>query len=73
MVWTEDRAVLQEVWAGRVPATFTLPGQDCPPCCLLLPRMSYLPLATEKVRPEIQCPKHTSLQASFCALDTMTD
>jgi len=54
----EDREVLAEVWAGRVPAIFSLALEDCKemeanppePCCLLLPRMSYLPLATEKVR-----------------------
>ena len=52
----EDREVLQEVWGGRVPAVFRLseadqrPEQEAEPCCLLLPRMSYLPLATDKVR-----------------------
>jgi len=51
----EDREVLQEVWSGRIPAMFTLSEEDCrdttpDPCYLMLPRMSYLPLATEKVR-----------------------
>jgi len=55
MSFKEDREVLQEVWAGRIPAMFSLAEDDCgdetpDPCCLLLPRMSYLPLATEKVR-----------------------
>ena len=50
----EDREVLEEVWAGKIPAMFTLSEQDCgntspDPCYLMLPRMSYLPLATEKV------------------------
>ena len=50
----EDREVLQEVWAGKIPAMFSLSEQDCgntipDPCYLMLPRMSYLPLATEKV------------------------
>ena len=50
----EDREVLQEVWSGRIPAMFTLSEEDCrdttpDPCYLMLPRMSYLPLATEKV------------------------
>lgn len=53
----EDREVLAEVWSGRVPAIFSLAeddfrGEGSPPdpCCVMLPRMSYLPLATEKVR-----------------------
>ena len=50
----EDREVLQEVWSGRIPAMFTLSEEDYrdtspDPCYLMLPRMSYLPLATEKV------------------------
>ena len=50
----EDRDVLQEVWSGRIPAMFTLSEEDYrdstpDPCYLMLPRMSYLPLATEKV------------------------
>ena len=68
----EDREVLAEVWAGRVPAVFSLAEDDWrgegrnmmtavplppplstgpppDPCCLMLPRMSYLPLATDKV------------------------
>ena len=46
----EDREVLQEVWAGRVPTVFSLADcEDQEPCYLMLPRMSYLPLATEKV------------------------
>jgi len=55
MASSEDREVLQEVWAGRIPAVFTLAEEECrdsmpDPCYLMLPRMSYLPLATEKVR-----------------------
>ena len=56
MTSSEDREVLQKVWAGRIPAMFTLSEQDCgdmdttpDPCYLMLPRMSYLPLATDKV------------------------
>ena len=51
----EDLEVVREVWAGRVPAVISLAEADCgdcgqpPPCYLLLPRVSYLPLATEKV------------------------
>ena len=49
---SEDREVLGEVWGGRVPAIFNLAEEDgtAEPCCLMLPRMSYLPLATEKVK-----------------------
>jgi len=55
MASTEDREVLQEVWSGRIPTMFSLAEDDCKetvpdPCYLMLPRMSYLPLATEKVR-----------------------
>ena len=49
---SEDREVLSEVWGGRVPVIFNLaePDGDAEPCCLMLPRMSYLPLVTEKVQ-----------------------
>ena len=58
MASTEDREVLQEVWAGRVPTMFSLAEDDCKdtipdPCYLMLPRMSYLPLATEKVTQQL--------------------
>jgi autophagy-related protein 5 len=50
----EDREVLREVWEGRVPAVFRLSEDDCvenpDPTYLLLPRLSYLPLATDKVK-----------------------
>ena len=50
----EDREVLGEVWGGQVPAVFTLSEldqvTDSAPCYIMLPRMSYLPLATDKVR-----------------------
>jgi len=51
----EDREILREVWEGRIPAEFTLADNDkeedetMPPCYLMLPRMSYLPLTTEKL------------------------
>ena len=52
VIMSEDREVLGEVWGGRVPAIFNLADGDgsAEPCCLMLPRMSYLPLATEKVK-----------------------
>lgn len=52
----EDREVLREVWEGRIPAVFKLADEDntqdgdVEPYYLMLPRMSYLPLATEKVK-----------------------
>ena len=55
----EDREVLQEVWAGKLPTVFSLAEADTElgeaeeapaPCYLMLPRMSYLPLAMDKVR-----------------------
>jgi len=53
MTW-EDREVLQEVWNGKLPAMFKLAPTDGTgdedPCYIMLPRMSYLPLATAKVR-----------------------
>ena len=53
---SEDREVLGEVWGGRVPAIFSLAEEDgtAEPCSLMLPRMSYLPLATEKVYSSIE-------------------
>lgn len=52
----EDREVLREVWDGKIPTAFTLAEdeinqEEAPdPFYLLLPRLSYLPLATEKVK-----------------------
>jgi len=53
----EDREVLVKVWEGRIPCLVHLapedggePGNPPPPCCIMLPRQTYLPLASEKVR-----------------------
>jgi len=52
----EDREVLREVWEGRIPAVFRLAEEECvemeqpDPCYLMLPRLSYLPITTDKVR-----------------------
>lgn len=52
----EDREVLREVWDGRIPTCFTLCQDDLytmavpDPSYLMLPRLTYLPLATEKVK-----------------------
>lgn len=51
----EDREVLREVWEGRIPTVFTLAEEDVTeesspdPFYLLLPRMSYLPLTSDKI------------------------
>ncbi|XP_065830208.1 autophagy protein 5-like [Oscarella lobularis] len=52
----EDTEVLREVWNGRVPVCFRLDPHELStieepePYFLLLPRMSYLPLVTDKVK-----------------------
>ncbi len=52
----DDREVLREAWDGRVPAGFSLASQEVEtltapdPFYLMLPRMSYLPIVTDKVR-----------------------
>jgi len=51
----EDREVLREVWEGRLPVCFSLSPEDQStvetpePCYLLVPRMSYFPLVTDRV------------------------
>jgi len=55
MTW-EDREVIREVWDGKIPTAFSLAEDEIlqdeapEPCYLFLPRMSYLPLATDKVK-----------------------
>jgi len=57
----EDREVLREVWSGRIPTCFTLAPRspestqhfgstEIDPFYLMLPRLSYINLVTEKVR-----------------------
>jgi hypothetical protein len=52
---SEDREVLREVWQGRIPACFHLTSDDLytvavpEPYYLMLPRLSYLMLVTDKV------------------------
>jgi len=58
----EDREVLREVWGGRIPACFRLATShvdgamsdtalaSADPYYLMLPRLSYLTLVTEKIR-----------------------
>ena len=52
---SEDREILREIWDGRLPARFTLASTEVEtltppdPYFLMLPRQTYLPLATDKV------------------------
>jgi len=62
----DDREVLREVWDGRIPAVFTLSSSEVEtltapePYFLLLPRHSYLPLVTDKVKKHLA--KHVSAE-----------
>ena len=52
----DDREVLREVWQGRIPTAFTLASEDVTSISpqtfyLMLPRLSYFALATDKVSP----------------------
>ncbi|XP_026285902.1 autophagy protein 5 [Frankliniella occidentalis] len=55
-----DREVLREIWDGRVPVCFQLDssevnGLQAPdPYYLMVPRLSYFPLVTDKVRRHFQ-------------------
>uniref|UniRef100_A0A673L3U9 Autophagy protein 5 n=1 Tax=Sinocyclocheilus rhinocerous TaxID=307959 RepID=A0A673L3U9_9TELE len=51
----DDKDVLRDVWFGRIPACFTLSPEEttereAEPYYLLLPRVSYLMLVTDKVK-----------------------
>lgn len=52
----DDREVLREVWQGRIPTAFTLYQDNVQvlsqpdPYYLMLPRLSYISVVTEKVR-----------------------
>ncbi|KAF7226699.1 autophagy protein 5 [Nothobranchius furzeri] len=51
----DDKDVLRDVWFGRIPTCFTLnpdeaTEREAEPYYLLLPRVSYLPLVTDKVK-----------------------
>ena len=51
----DDKEVLREIWEGRLPVCFSLSPDDVTtveppePCYLLVPRMTYFPLVTDKV------------------------
>ncbi|XP_068615754.1 autophagy protein 5, partial [Brachionichthys hirsutus] len=51
----DDKDVLRDVWFGRIPTCFTLnqdevTEREAEPYYLMLPRVSYLPLVTDKVK-----------------------
>ncbi|XP_064603074.1 autophagy protein 5-like [Liolophura sinensis] len=52
----EDREILREIWEGRIPMCFVLAPEEVltmeqpEPFYLLVPRQSYFPLVTDKVR-----------------------
>ncbi|XP_065670365.1 autophagy protein 5 [Hydra vulgaris] len=51
----DDKEVLREIWEGRLPICFNISPDEITtvdqpePCYLLVPRMSYFPLVTDKV------------------------
>ncbi|XP_078255981.1 autophagy protein 5 [Rhinoraja longicauda] len=56
---TDDRDVLRDVWFGRIPTCFTLSQderteREVEPYYLLLPRVSYLMLVTDKAKKHFQ-------------------
>jgi len=60
-----DREVLREIWEGRLPVCFQLNSEEVyslqapDPYYLMVPRLSYFPLVTDKVR---NLPKSLSLK-----------
>lgn len=50
-----DREVLREIWDGKIPVCFTLDTEETcelqgpDPFYLMVPRLSYFPVCTEKV------------------------
>jgi autophagy-related protein 5 len=52
---SSDREVLREVWQGRLPVCFSLAEEEVhglqqpDPFYLMVPRLSYFPLVTDKV------------------------
>lgn len=55
----EDREVLREIWEGKLPVCFTLATEEVSipvtpdPFYLMVPRLTYFPIVTEKVTKEI--------------------
>uniref|UniRef100_A0A8C5H9I6 Autophagy protein 5 n=1 Tax=Gouania willdenowi TaxID=441366 RepID=A0A8C5H9I6_GOUWI len=55
MIMNNDKDVLRDVWFGRIPSCFTLNSdevteREAEPYYLMLPRVSYLTLVTDKVK-----------------------
>lgn len=50
-----DREVLREIWEGKIPVCFQLDSEEVydfqapDPFYLMVPRLSYFPLCTDKV------------------------
>ncbi|KAF6734071.1 Autophagy protein 5 [Oryzias melastigma] len=69
----DDKDVLRDVWFGRIPTCFTLnpdevTEREAEPYYLLLPRVSYLPLVTDKNFPDVDllhCPSNSVVEAHF--------
>ena len=62
---TEDREVLREVWQGRIPTAFVMATEDMTSTTLspetfylMLPRLSYFALCTEKVNRKFDAMAH---------------
>lgn len=49
----DDREILREIWEGRIPICFQADvnevGYSPEPFYLMVPRLTYLPLVTDKV------------------------
>jgi len=54
----EDREVLREIWEGRIPVSFSLDDEEVhtlnvpEPFYVMVPRLLYFPLVTDKVSPK---------------------
>ena len=52
----DDKEVLREIWEGRLPVCFSLATEEVStpiapdPFYLMIPRMTFFPLVTEKVK-----------------------
>lgn len=69
---TEDREVLREVWQGRIPASFAVTPEEVTSSLnpenfyLMLPRLSYFALCTEKVTAMILSELFPSSTIALC-------
>ena len=66
----EDREVLREVWQGRIPTAFTLASEDVTSISpqtfyLMLPRLSYFALVSDKVSHIFFRKKNKELEFNF--------